>query len=62
MDLAYTPPERKKKILSLNDAINVHYLEHGHRGNRHVHIQDNTSGIWMFQLMQNELWKNLTGR
>ncbi|MBS1492979.1 MAG: T9SS type A sorting domain-containing protein [Bacteroidetes bacterium] len=44
MDLAYTPPEDKAKILSLNDAINVHYLEHGHRGNRHVHIQDNS--IW----------------
>jgi len=44
MDLSYTPPEDKAKILSLNDAINIHYLEHGHRGNRHVHIQDNS--IW----------------
>ncbi len=44
MDLSYTTPEEKAKILSLNDAINVHYLEHGHRGNRHVHIQDNS--IW----------------
>lgn len=44
MDLSYTPPEDKTKILSLNDAINVHYLEHGRRGNRHVHLQDNS--IW----------------
>jgi hypothetical protein len=44
MDLSYTPPEDKTKILSLNDAINIHYLEHGRRGNRHVHLQDNS--IW----------------
>lgn len=59
MDLAYTAPEDKKKILSLIDAINVHYLEHGHRGNRHVHIQDN--GIWNMDVSNyaNELSTNL---
>lgn len=62
MDLAYTPPEDKKKILSLNDAINVHYLEHGHRGNRHVHIQDNS--IWNLDVSTyaNELSEKLNGK
>lgn len=62
MDLAYTPPEDKKKILSLNDAINVHYLEHGRRGNRHVHIQDNS--IWNMDLSTyaNELSEKLNGK
>jgi hypothetical protein len=62
MDLAYTPPEDKKKILSMNDAINVHYLEHGHRGNRHVHIQDNS--IWNLDLSgyANELSEKLNGK
>ena len=44
MDLAYTPPEDKKKILSLIDDVGIYYLEHGGRGNRHVHLQDNN--IW----------------
>ena len=44
MDLAYTPPEDKAKILSLKDDVGIYYLEHGGRGNRHVHLQDND--IW----------------
>ncbi len=44
MDLAYTPPEDKKKILSLIEDVGIYYLEHGGRGNRHVHLQDNN--IW----------------
>lgn len=59
MDLSYITPEEKAKILSLNDAINVHYLEHGHRGNRHVHIQDNS--IWNMDVSAyaNDLSANL---
>lgn len=59
MDLSYIPPEDKAKILTLIDAINVHYLEHGHRGNRHVHIQDNS--IWNMDVSTyaNDLSANL---
>lgn len=59
MDLSYTTPEEKAKILSLNDAINVHYLEHGRRGNHHVHIQDNS--IWNLDVSTyaNDLSANL---
>jgi len=44
MDLSYATKEDKEKILSLNEQINIHYLEHGRGGNRHVHLQDNS--IW----------------
>lgn len=44
MDLAYTAPDDKKKILSLKDDAGIYYLEHGGRGNRHVHLQDNV--LW----------------
>lgn len=60
MDLSYATREDKEKILSLNEQINIHYLEHGRGGNRHVHLQDNS--IWNMDVSTyaNALSENLS--
>jgi len=43
-DMVRYSPADTKHLLSKVDQLDVRYLEHGSRGNRHIHLQDNE--IW----------------
>jgi len=39
-DLSYFTRVDREMILKYNQKIGVHFLEHGRRGNHHIHLQD----------------------
>ena len=59
MDLSYYTVQDKNTIMKYASELGIHFLEHGGRGNRHIHLQDEEEWSGLYGVDVNKLSDSL---